>query len=254
MKKLLFPLFLLAGISLACNFGVAAPTTQPTLPLQEQPTQPPPPTQAPTARPTQTPSPTATQIPAYYTETFSTEDFGNYWRYLLMGTNYDQDNGWDFTVADQGVQIDINIPELYVYMWNDRYTYEDAAMRIRFTNMGVNSQNVGLVCRLSDAGWFEFSVGNDGLWYFYIYTDANGFEVLANGGSNRVNMGKATNEYAMLCRGDKVHLYINGEEVKNSPVNISGRYLPEGYLGFNVSSLSVYPVKVLVHEFEILQP
>lgn len=189
---------------------------------------------------------------------FFTEDFSHGlgdWGVFYLGQNSDREDKVLIKSQTDGLFIQIGIEDMYVYLEYPLSSYRDVALEMLFTNQGVNSQNVGLVCRMSREGWYEFSVGSDGLWYLYAFTDEAGYNVLANGGSLDVNMGKTTNRYGMVCEGDLIHLYINGHEVKGSPVNVAHyKISTEGTVGLNVSSLGNYPVITVVHEFSVREP
>jgi hypothetical protein len=149
--------------------------------------------------------------------------------------------------------FNIEAKDLYAYYFYNAMTYDNVRVDMRFENRGVNSQNVSLVCRASEEGWYEFSVTSSGLWYLYA-NSADGFTRLKNGGSKAIRQGKAVNEYGMSCNGDKIGLFINGQEVADSPF-IEKRYaFRRGQVGFNISSLNVIPVKAEVDWFQISQP
>jgi hypothetical protein len=123
-------------------------------------------------------------------------------------------------------------------------------------NRGKNNNNVSLVCRASDAGWYEFSTEGGGVWYLYIVklNDNGGADYvrIANGGALSLKQGKAVNEYTMICKGNEITLVVNGEELGR--VKDSENAFPTGYVGFNISSLNVTPIIVDVDWFKISQP
>jgi hypothetical protein len=49
----------------------------------------------------------------------------------------------------------------------DPYVYEDVRIDARVINRGVNNNNVSLVCRYTDSGWYEFNIANNGLYWIY---------------------------------------------------------------------------------------
>ena len=116
----------------------------------------------------------------------------------------------------------------------------------------MNSNNVSLVCRVSKDGWYEWSVGNDGSWYLYAVTDQ--YHTIANGGTTFLKQGKVENEYGMVCKDKTISMFINGQEIKLSPVTDNNYGLRDGSVGFNVSSLNVTPVIVEVEWFKVSQP
>jgi S1-C subfamily serine protease len=148
--------------------------------------------------------------------------------------------------------FDITDKDLYAYYVYEGNLYENSRTTIRFENRGVNSQQVSLVCRMSDEGWYEFAVQSDGLWFLYAVVD--GYNLMANGGSTAVRQGKETNEYAFVCDDNKLSFFINGVEPKGSPYTDRKYVLRRGNVGFSVSSLVATPVKIEVDWFEIAEP
>lgn len=114
-------------------------------------------------------------------------------------------------------------------------------------------RSVGLVCHYSDYGWYEFSISNGGEWWIWAY-DAygNGYDMLASGGSMAVRMGKDVNEYVVLCEGNTLSLYINGQHTHTlTDKNYAFR---EGQVGLGVSSFDVLPIIMEWDWVEIAQP
>ena len=106
-----------------------------------------------------------------------------------------------------------------------------------------NTNNISLLCRVSDEGWYEFSVANNGLWWIWAYDQYDDhYTSLASGGSTAVNMGKGINEFTIKCFGETLSLYINGVETHvMTEKNFAFR---DGQVGIGVSSFDVLPIKV----------
>jgi S1-C subfamily serine protease len=190
----------------------------------------------------------------FFTEEFN-QDPGSAWTFEVLGPN-STDNASKATYSfDSGLMIfDIEAKDLYAYYFYEGQTYDNVRVDMRFENRGVNSQNVSLVCRASKEGWYEFSVASSGVWVLWAYTPNDGFVRLKNGGSTAIRQGKAVNEYGMACNDDKISLFINGQEVRDSPFTEKQYALRRGNVGFNISSLKVFPVKAEVDWFQISQP
>ncbi len=263
-------LLVLAAASLACSLGSEASTPAPPPVVNQPAVQPtnPPAAQPPAAQPTSPPpppqptNPPAANPPAnqpsggeqYFTETFTEDRLKAYWETYLVGPNAEQDYKVDYSYKGGKFNITIDVEEMYVYLVYAGYEqYDDVALEIQFTNKGVNSQNVGLICRASEDGWYELSVGNDGLWYFYYYDPQEGYQLVYNGGSNNIK-AKGTNVYGLTCLGDRAHIFINGREVSGSPINLASYPLTSGAIGLNVSSLGVYPVVVEIDSLKVSAP
>ena len=180
--------------------------------------------------------------PAFYVEEFDPDsNTVGAWSWLL--TNGDE-SGFDIYTEEGKLIFDITGKQIYSYFLYDPWLYEDVRVDAITENRGKNNNNVSLVCRYTDYGWYEFSIANNGLWWIYAY-DPNSspqYVLLANGGSTAVNMGKDVNEYTIMCFGNTLALYINGIEVHTLQENKYG--FDEGQIGIGVSSFNVLPIIV----------
>ena len=268
LRPILFLVFILLSVSLACsavtgggnnndvppvndggndNPPLELPTTVPSLvqPTVEQPVIVQPTLEAPTLEvPTVGPQ-------KFYKEEFDANTNIENWSYFTTGPGGD-DSNLVIEQKGEGLNFDLGALDLYVYYLYEGETYEDVALTLVAENQGVNNNNVSLVCRLDydNSEWYEFSFESGGVWFLYAYQD--GYNTLDNGGSNKLNQGKATNEYGMTCEGNTITMYINGEKIKE--YNDRNYDFGEGQVGFNISSLNVLPVTVEVHSFDIAEP
>jgi len=260
--KTLRPLFLFSSllliVGLACSAlsGGSAPTQPPPPAATQAPaTEAPAATQAPaTEAPVATEAP-ATEAPAasqFFTEEFD-QDPGSNWSLDILGPGADANkDSVKTSFANGSMRFEIPKKDLYVY---DTYTgssYDDVRVDLRADNRGVNTNNVSLTCRVGSDGWYEWSVGSGGDWYLYAVTDK--YNQLTNGGTNFLKQGKDVNEYALVCKGKQISMFINGKEIKQSPVTDSKYGLTSGSVGFNISSLNITPVIVEVEWFKISEP
>jgi hypothetical protein len=176
--------------------------------------------------------------PAFYVEEFDPDsNTVSSWSWFL--TNGDE-SGFDIYTENGNLVFDITGRQIYSYFVYDPWFYEDVRVDAIAENRGKNNNNVSLICRATDVGWYEFSIANNGLWWIYAYD--GDYTMLANGGSTAVNMGKGVNEYTIMCSGNVLALYINGSEVHTlREDNFSFR---EGQVGIGVSSFDVLPIIV----------
>jgi hypothetical protein len=184
---------------------------------------------------------------------FYTEEFDRTlddWSYFYMqGEEFDDDV--DIFTENGRLTFDINHNDVYAYLTYDKYIYEDVRMDVEVENLGVNNNNVSLLCRYGDDGWYEFNIANNGLWWIYRFdVSRNEYVKLYSGGSNQINMGKDTNTYTAICQGDQFTLGINGVEVRT----VRDKNLKEGLIGVSVSSFNVTPVEVDFEYLSISQP
>lgn len=188
---------------------------------------------------------------AYFTEEFNQDPQWGY--YVIQGNANSDINRATYSFKNGRMVFDILDPGLFAYYIYEAFTYVNTQLDILVDNRGVNSQQVSLVCRLSDEGWYEWAVQSDGLWYLF-YANGNDYTIMANGGSTVIKQGKAVNQYTFICKGDKLSFAINGVEPKGSPYTDRKYALREGFAGFSISSLQFTPVKIEVDAFRIQEP
>jgi len=244
------PLYLLTVmiliVGLACGLSGGGSDT-PSQTQLEQPQNPPTQQEEP-----QSPSNEQPSGSAFFTEEFD-QDPG-WWYFLTQGEEKTDNISVEFT---DGLMIfDFQDTGIFAYYMFDDYTYEDVRIDIRAENRGKNNNNVSLICRMSDEGWYEFSTEGGGLWYLYAVTfNEDGKAVynrIDNGGAASLKQGKEVNEYGMLCEGEEITLFVNGKELKT---RVEDDYsFREGLVGFNISSLNVFRIILEVDWFKISEP
>jgi len=252
-------LLLIVGLACSALGGGDTPPAQPEQPqqpVQVQPTQPPapvvteaPPTEAPAATNTSAPEP---PVSKFFTEEFD-QDPGSDWAVDILGPGADAHKDSAKAEFDNGaLRIELPEQDLYYYYTYSGFSYDNVRVDLRADNRGVNSNNISLTCRVSDEGWYEWSVGSDGLWFLYAVTD-NYYDI-ASGGTTFLKLGKEVNEFAMVCKDKTIAMFVNGQEIKQSPVTDNKYVLREGSVGFNISSINKVPVIVEVQWFKISEP
>jgi len=182
----------------------------------------------------------------YFTEEFE-GDTGN-WSWFMMSGDEDK---MDLYTEDGYLVFDLEGEQQYVYVMYDPYTYSDVKVEVRAENRGKNTNNVSLICNYTDKyGWYEISITNGGMYYFYIYSELDGgYGLLASGGSKNVITGRHENTYTAVCEGNELALYINGYLEYEMTDNLYN--LTEGQIGFGVSSFDVLPIIVYVDYVDI---
>ncbi len=159
----------------------------------------------------------------------------------------------DRALSDKGLALTLNGSDLYLYYFYKPFIYQDIAVKVQVENLGIiNKNNVSLICRKTNSTWYEFSVTSDGLWFLFDYNESNvkRYTMIGNGGSTAIKTGQNVNEYEMKCIGNEISLYINGQKAKT----IKNDLYAEGQVGFNISSLDLFPVEINVSEFEMSKP
>jgi serine/threonine-protein kinase len=164
---------------------------------------------------TPTTAPTATSSLGNPNASVSGEEF--------FATQFDDIENWypitipettDYVVeARHGtLYIQVNPVKTTVYNFYD-FFLENPDVRVEAaveTVAGPNTNNISLVCRASDKGWYEFSMTSGGYWYIWIYDSEDGFTELTRGASYAINLKKAKNQIAATCIGTDLTFYVNG--------------------------------------------
>jgi hypothetical protein len=132
------------------------------------------------------------------------------------------------------------------------FEVENVQLDLQAANLGGNNNNISLICRYSDEGWYEFNVASNGLYWIYLYnpTSDDPYQQLWNGGSFSINLGKEENKYTAICQDDQLTLRINGKEA----ITISDQTLSSGRVGYSISSYNVTPVVVEIYNFSAAVP
>ena len=181
----------------------------------------------------------------YYTE--FDDDLAD-WTYFLMSGKED-----NFTLEAENSRLhfDIQGSDTYVYVVNNALEVADVRIDTSTENLGRNANNISLMCRYSDRGWYEFNIASNGEYSILKY-DANtqSYRALWTGGSTLINMGQEVNEYTAVCQGDSLSLYINGGFVKT----IKDNSIKSGLAGVSVSSFNVTTIVVDFDAFAMSVP
>lgn len=244
----------------------APPVTNTPKPPSPTPTEEPPsptPTEVPPS-PTATevpPTPTDTPVPApskpgdvYYKAAFSTP---------LEGWDYFQVDSRNFKIVDadpanykESVNKDryrVQFEKTFIYLYLIYKDQSPADVHIDATveNLGKNNNNVSLICRYSDLGWYEFNIANNGKYNILRYEQkSKDYLLVYSGGSKDIVMGQGVNQYGAVCKGSELILYINGVETRK----VTDKYLKEGYSGVSFSSFNTLPIILELVDFTISFP
>ena len=158
---------------------------------------------------------------------------------------------------DQGyyyIQVDGTNQRVFSILQPIYMERDEADVRLEMaieTIAGPNRNNISLICRYSEFGWYEFNMGSDGLWSIRISRgEAGPYELLADGGSNFINLKRARNEMAAECEGDRLTLFINGETIHS----VTDSELGEGQVGFALSTFDIPGAGVEFNWLEVSLP
>ena len=195
----------------------------------------------------QVPTPTVTSpLGAFLIQFSSSSDLGD-WQTPRLGTG--RKTKVEVSPSNDGLVFHLDDPDLHAYYIYKPAIYGNVVIRIKAENLGQNTYQISLVCRMNAEGtqWYEYRIIGGGLWN--LYDRSSKYHSLANGGTFALNPGKSINEYEMRCLGDELSLRINSEEV--SAYQIKKNPYTEGQVGFSISSGEVFPIDMKVQEFEV---
>lgn len=191
------------------------------------------------------PSASATGDLYYFTEF---EDDLADWTYFLMSG---KDENFTLEAENGKLRFDIQQRDTYVYVVNNALDVADVRIDTSTENLGRNANNVSLMCRYSDRGWYEFNIASNGEYSILKYDNNNQtYRALWTGGSTLINMGQKVNEYTAVCQGESLSLYINGGFVKT----IKDDTIKSGLAGISVSSFGSIPIIVEFDAFAMSVP
>lgn len=242
--------------------------------LQKEPTATPEPTATDTPVPTDTPEPTETPVPTETTtptntlvptntpkptKTATPTPYG----YLSPKdyiTDFSAGDGWydfylsplnarpDYDVIYTGKEAEVSIEtkQTYVYLIQDDLWYEEGeAVYVEATinvTDGPYDNHMSVVCRYTNDGWYEFSIRSGGNWELFTHDTEDGYKWLDTGATYTINMRHDENTIGMLCDGEELTLFINGERIKT----VNDRTRDEGGVGVSVKTIgsggSVYEI------------
>jgi hypothetical protein len=251
IKYRLFPLVTLIAVALACSTSPAVTQPPAAAPASTASTVAPAATLPPTEAPP-TVAPTATSIPKFFTEDFD-KDFADWSLFLTNGDKAKL----DLNTENGMLVFNITGRQLWAYLTYDAQTYDNVRIDARVENRGDNQNNISILCRYDkDRGWYEFNVGNDGL-YSILYGKSTpekklSYTTIHEGGSNKIKQGLAVNDYSVICKDSTLSLYINGVETRTVQETHFG--LREGKIAISASSFQRFPVIIAFDQVKLSQP
>lgn len=193
-------------------------------------------------------NPDASQPGDFYYSTEFDGDLDDWVFFLTRG----EDAGFVAEAVNGTLRVEIEDKDTWIYFLYDVYEFTDVRIDTEAENLGRNNNNVSLICRESDDGWYEFNIANNGEYTILWYDDVseNDYVLLYSGGSTLIKMGKDVNEYTAICEGDELTLGINGVEVRT----VAHKNLKSGRVGISLASFNVTPIIVEFDYFDVSVP
>jgi hypothetical protein len=191
------------------------------------------------------------EIQEYYVEEF---DNGIDWQFYVKEGD-ESDFGWGISNGRLAVTIEPKNNTPWGYLINNAFTYVDVKLDMVVVNNGNNSNGVSLICRYSDAGWYEFRASSNGNFSIYAFGPGGrilneGYEI-SNRGSTAIKTGRETNVYTAICNGNELSFEINSVPQGT----VTAKYgFPAGNIGIGFSAPENLPVEVVFKSVKVSQP
>jgi S1-C subfamily serine protease len=174
-------------------------------------------------------------------DNFDGNVFDEGWSYLVLG----DESNYLISQKPGRVYMEINTTDTITYLFHDTFWASDVYVETSVTKVGgPNRMNSSIVCRASDAGWYEFSITSGGYWDIWKYYNGT-FESLASGPSQYIQVQTAPNLLQAECKGNELSFWVNEKFVGSA----TDRDLTEGQVGFSLTTLDLKGARV---EFEYL--
>jgi hypothetical protein len=177
----------------------------------------------------------------------------------ILEDNFDGDisaGGWSTNILGDGsnyqitqkpgrVYMEINTQNTETILLKNNYWLPDVYVETTETKVsGPNRMNVGLICRYSDLGWYQFSITSGGYWQIWKQYE-NNWKLLNDGASKYINVESDPNILQASCVGTNLTFWVN-ENLVGEAID---RDLTEGQVGICVVTFDMKGAKV---EFEYL--
>lgn len=224
-------------LTVACNLPVSTPTADPA--SAETPPSPPTPDAA-----TQSQSITETAVPAveapplYFTDEF--DAVTPFWEFHQTG-------GAQLpapSLQNGALRIDIGSPDTWLIGIHNVHSYSSVFIRAKASIS--TSGSVGLICRYSEDGWFEFNVSSDGSYSVllgqWLSSEVVKYLPVINDTSNQLT-GGLPGEIGLFCEDNFLRLYADDTMIRR--VEVTNYGLEEGNIGITASSFAEVPTIAL---------
>lgn len=228
-------------LTTACNMPVSTPVADPT----QTATLPSPPETGSTPQTeipaeTSTPTSTATVAPPalYFTEEFDTSS--PYWEFIQAGGAATLTS----SIENGSLSIGASSPDTWFVGVYTAHAYSNVFVRAK-VNI-TPSGSVGLICRYTPDGWYEFNAATDGTYSIllgqWLSPGVAKYIPIINESSQQFALNTA-NEIGLFCEDNFLHLYINKNLIRR--VDVTNYGLTEGSVGITASSFAEVPTSVL---------
>jgi hypothetical protein len=144
-------------------------------------------------------------------------DFDDMSEWMDLGFSFEtwvKTSNYTVQPKNQGLYMEVPEKNTSVYaIYAKDMPKADVQIDVDTDTTGPDRNNISLLCRATDDGWYELSVDSSGLWAIYRYQYKGGYTLLRDGGSTAIHMIQRQNHITALCRGDTLTLFINDVKV-----------------------------------------
>ncbi len=183
-----------------------------------------------------TPEFTPTTVPLFFTEEFDTD--------LQAWVSFQTGGAADpkLTLKNGLLRLDIPSPSTWYYAIHSSHDYEDVFVTAKF--VGTPAGSMGVICRYSSSGWYEFNIASDGTYQvLFAQWLADGiaqYTPIRSDDSEYLQPGNLSYEIGLTCQDDHLLLHVNGKLFRKLDV---ARYeLSAGKVGISSSSFDEIPM------------
>ncbi|MFN8411774.1 MAG: hypothetical protein U0Z26_05250 [Anaerolineales bacterium] len=220
---------------------IASTATNTALPTQPEPA---------TATITFTPAPTftPTPVPLYFTDEFSAPTIDAWTSFQTGGESTPT-----LAFANDQLSVSISSPNTWYYAIHNAHEYTNVNVSAKFNGMPTGS--LGVICRYSESGWYEYDVASDGTYTVllgqWLADGIASYLPIANDSTEYLRPGSLDYEITLGCKENTLSLYINGKLFRN--LNVTRYGLTEGKAGISISSIKE-PMSGTFDWFKLSEP
>ncbi len=189
------------------------------------------------------------------------EDINNNWGMKIV-SGLENQLIWSQTNGKFRLEIQPPNDTNYAFFRKDT-SYSDVIVQAEVENYGQLDNAFSLMCRATEAGWYELRISSQGYYELLRYDQYLADEgknaytnfVESRIGSTLIKSGEEVNVFALSCEGNQLKVFINGEQVyfDKRPLTIEDTTYTEGTIGFGALSYGK-EVDVTFNYIETLKP
>ena len=233
----------------ACSTSTPAPTqVAPPSAITAPPTQPEPATATRFATFTPAPTFTSTPLPLFFTEEFNA-DISSWVSFQTGGETIPA-----VKIENDTLRLDISSPNTWYYAIYTPHDYQNVSISAKVS--GTPSGSVGLICRYTESGWYEFNVSSDGTYSVLLAQRLSEgiahYTPISTDEGQYLQAGNLNYEITLTCQENTLLLFIDGNLFRKLDVSHYG--LTTGKVGINASSFTETPMCATFDWVKVSEP